>query len=273
MSIQTIADLKALWVAGYTPTQEDFANLFDTLVPYDPATGQILSADGTQLTGVLHSETDPVVGAVAGLVMANGAGTISAATAGVDFATAAQGATADTALQPAGDGSGLSGVLKDASAFATAAQGTTADTALQLHLITDIPTLGKAGWLLLGADLALMISSQGIAGNELSFFIDGGNNGVLKIGETGQDLRLEANAAAGHHIVATAPLVDADGNFYLKDAAAFATAAQGSTADTALQPNATADGTYPIMNDGITSGQLTGITIANGLITAVTVVP
>ena len=41
----------------------------------------------------------------------------------------------------------------------------------------------------------------------------------------------------------------------------------------ALQPNPTADGTYPIANDGVTSGQLTGITIKNGLIIAVTVVP
>ena len=43
--------------------------------------------------------------------------------------------------------------------------------------------------------------------------------------------------------------------------------------NTALQPNPTADGTYPIANDGVTSGQLTGITITNGLITGVTVVP
>ena len=43
--------------------------------------------------------------------------------------------------------------------------------------------------------------------------------------------------------------------------------------NTALQPVTTADGTYPIANDGVTHGQLTGITIKNGLITAVTVVP
>lgn len=59
----------------------------------------------------------------------------------------------------------------------------------------------------------------------------------------------------------------------LQDPTAFATAAQGATADTALQPNATADGTYPVYNDGVTSGQLASITIANGLITAVTVLP
>ena len=43
--------------------------------------------------------------------------------------------------------------------------------------------------------------------------------------------------------------------------------------NTALQPNPTANGTYPIANDGVTSGQLTGITITNGLITGVTTIP
>jgi len=40
-----------------------------------------------------------------------------------------------------------------------------------------------------------------------------------------------------------------------------------------LAPDATADGTYPVYNDGSTSGQLTSITITNGLITAVTTIP
>ena len=40
-----------------------------------------------------------------------------------------------------------------------------------------------------------------------------------------------------------------------------------------LPPVPTANGTYPIANDGVTSGQLTSLTITNGLITAVTVVP
>ena len=40
-----------------------------------------------------------------------------------------------------------------------------------------------------------------------------------------------------------------------------------------LTPNASADGTYPVANDGATSGQLASITIANGLITGVTVLP
>jgi hypothetical protein len=53
------------------------------------------------LSGYLTSftETDPVVGAVTGIVKADGAGNISAAVAGTDYATAAQGSLADSALQ------------------------------------------------------------------------------------------------------------------------------------------------------------------------------
>ena len=64
-----------------------------------------------------------------------------------------------------------------------------------------------------------------------------------------------------------------DAGYYIGDGSAFATAAQGTVAATALQPNASADGTYPVANDGTTSGQLASITIANGLITGVTVLP
>ena len=42
MSIQSIAALKALWVDEYAPNQNDFDDLFDTLVAFDPATGQAL---------------------------------------------------------------------------------------------------------------------------------------------------------------------------------------------------------------------------------------
>ena len=63
-----------------------------------------------------------------------------------------------------------------------------------------------------------------------------------------------------------------DAGYYIGDGSAFATATQGAVAATALQPNASADGTYSVANDGATSGQLASITIANGLITGVTVV-
>lgn len=56
-------------------------------------------ADSELASSFVKTETDSVVGAVSGIVKANGAGTISAASAGTDY------------LTPNGDGSGLSGVV------------------------------------------------------------------------------------------------------------------------------------------------------------------
>jgi hypothetical protein len=39
-----------------------------------------------------------------------------------------------------------------------------------------------------------------------------------------------------------------------------------------LQPCATANGTYAVYNDGVSAGQVTGFTVTNGLITAVTTI-
>lgn len=57
-------------------------------------------------------------------------------------ASAAQGALADTALQPDGDGSALTDIgeaqiTPDGTVFASAAQGATADTALQPDATAD----------------------------------------------------------------------------------------------------------------------------------------
>ena len=60
--------------------------------------------------------------------VALGLGT-AAYTASTDYATSAQGSTADTALQPADVGTAAA---EDVEFFATAAQGALADTALQL---------------------------------------------------------------------------------------------------------------------------------------------
>ena len=69
-----------------------------TLVKSGGLSSQFLKADGSidssaYLTS--YTETDPVVGAITGIVKANGSGTISTATAGTDY------------LAPTGDGSGL----------------------------------------------------------------------------------------------------------------------------------------------------------------------
>ena len=72
-----------------------------TLVKSGGTSSQFLKADGTVDSSTYltsYTETDPVVGAVNGIVKANGSGTISAATAGTDY------------LTPTGDGSGLTGI-------------------------------------------------------------------------------------------------------------------------------------------------------------------
>lgn len=69
----------------------------------------------------VRAKLNDVIGVV------NGLGT-AAATAATDYATAAQGALADTALQPADVGTAASNNTSD---FATAAQGALADTAVQ----------------------------------------------------------------------------------------------------------------------------------------------
>jgi hypothetical protein len=70
-----------------------------SLVKSGGTSSQFLKADGSVDTSTyLTSETDPVVGAINGIVKANGSGTISAAVAGTDY------------LTPTGDGSGLTGV-------------------------------------------------------------------------------------------------------------------------------------------------------------------
>ena len=55
MAVKTIAELKALWVTGYTPTEQDFENLFDSTIL------QTVQATGTAVTFV----QDTVYGTIA----------------------------------------------------------------------------------------------------------------------------------------------------------------------------------------------------------------
>ena len=55
MAVKTIAELKALWVTGYTPTEQDFENLFDSTIL------QTVQATGTAVTFV----QDTVYGSIA----------------------------------------------------------------------------------------------------------------------------------------------------------------------------------------------------------------
>ena len=82
-----------------------------TLVKSGGLSSQFLKADGSVDSSAYltsFTETDPVVGAINGIVKANGSGTISTATAGTDY------------LTPTGDGSGLTS-LSAANLSGTAA--------------------------------------------------------------------------------------------------------------------------------------------------------
>lgn len=89
----------------------------------------------------------------------------SAASAGVeDFATAAQGALADTAVQPEDlptFGSAASATVED---FATAAQGLLAETALQPGDVLDGPTLFRSQYRQLAGDPYTLDDADGIIG-------------------------------------------------------------------------------------------------------------
>ena len=83
-----------------------------------------------------YTETDPVVGAINGIVKANGSGTISAATAGTDY------------LTPSGDGSSLTG-LTGASAATYGSAGATpvivVDSDGRITGISTVATSGSGG--------------------------------------------------------------------------------------------------------------------------------
>nr|BAR32972.1 putative T4-like proximal tail fiber [uncultured Mediterranean phage uvMED] len=91
-------------IDGHTETDTLNASGIATAASFVKSGGtssEFLKADGsvdssTYLTS--FTETDPIVGAINGIVKSNGSGTISAATAGTDY------------LTPTGDGSGLSGL-------------------------------------------------------------------------------------------------------------------------------------------------------------------
>lgn len=84
---------------------------------FTASTDYATAAQGALADTALQSftETDPVVGAITGIVKADGAGNISAAVSGTDYATGAQGSLADSAVQP---GDNISTLTND-SGFTT----------------------------------------------------------------------------------------------------------------------------------------------------------
>ena len=161
------------------------------------------------------------------------------------FATAAQGALADTALQDASDfASAAQGVLadtalQDSTAFATAAQGGKADTALQDSSAFATATQGALADTSLQDASAFATAAQGALADTA---LQPGALGTLG-SAAAADVADFATAAQG--ALADTALQDASAfatsaqggksDTALQDASAFATAAQGGKADTALQ--------------------------------------
>ena len=114
-----------------------------TAIPAGPAgPAGAPGADGaTGAQGNPGNDADPIVGAVTGIVKADGAGTITAATPGTDY------------LTPTGDGSGLSGVL----------------TTLAGHNVSELTN--DAGYLT-SSSVPTMIAGTGGAGEYSALTID-----------------------------------------------------------------------------------------------------
>jgi hypothetical protein len=95
------------------------------------STDYATAAQGALADTALQSftETDPVVGAITGIVKADGAGVISAAVSGTDYATGAQGSLADSAVQP---GDNISTLTNDA--------GFTTNTGTVTSVDATVPT-------------------------------------------------------------------------------------------------------------------------------------
>ena len=136
------------------------------------------------------------------------------------FATAAQGTTADSAVQPGDIGTAAA---QDTSYFATAAQGTLADTALQSADLTGY-------------------ASETYVDNVVSNLVDAAPGTLDTLNELAAALGDDANFATTTANAISLKANSADlGTAAVQDVGYFATAAQGALADSALQSVAFAD--------------------------------
>lgn len=149
-------------------------------IPRLDGTGRLPAVDGSLLTNL------PAGSGAVDSVNGN-TGVVVLTPADIGAATAAQGAKADTALQPTGDGSGLTGITPAQIGAATAAQGALADTALQP---ADVGTAAAAdtgvaiGNVPVLADDGLGNASLGIVGIDLPTGADYKVNGQpLDVGD------------------------------------------------------------------------------------------
>ena len=189
----------------------------------------------TIANGGTGSSTAPMVGVITAVDSPSARAVLGLGTAATNasaFATAAQGALADTALQDAtafataAQGALADTALQDATAFATAAQGALADTALQDATAFATAAQGALADTALQDATAFATAAQGaLADTALQDATAFATAAQGALADTAlQDATAFATAAQG-------ALADTA----LQDATAFATAAQGALADTALQ--------------------------------------
>ena len=123
--------------------------------------GGFLKADGTEDTNTYltsYTETDPVVGAISGIVKANGSGTISAATAGTDY------------LTPSGDGSSLTGLTGASAATygsATNSAQITVDSDGRITNISNVTISGGGGGSYADSDVDTHLNTSSAGTNEV----------------------------------------------------------------------------------------------------------
>jgi len=143
----------------------------NSLIPSSVLSGNLPAIDGSALTGIVTTETDPIVGAITGIVKADGSGNISAAVAGTDYLTTV--AFADITSKPttvAGYGitdafDGAYGSLTGAPTIPTAVSQLTNDSSFLTSVpaqtfasITSKPTTLAGYGITDGAGLADVIS-------------------------------------------------------------------------------------------------------------------
>ncbi|MDX5412420.1 MAG: hypothetical protein LPK02_05195 [Rhodobacterales bacterium] len=193
----------------------------------------------------------------------------AASTAAADYATAAQGALADSAVQPtdlaavatSGAYSDLTGrpVLGTAAAtaatdYATAAQGDLADSAVQPNDLATVAVSGAYG------DLSGLPSLGTAAATDAGAYATAAQGGRADTAVQPGDLATVATSGAYADLTGLPAL----GTAAAQNVTAFATAAQGGRADSAVQPGDLAavatSGSYSDL-----SGRPTLVTALDGL--------
>lgn len=227
---------------------------------------------GANISVVTTDANDSTVSATSPKVSVTGLGTAAYAATG-DFATAAQGAKADTAVQSVTetaetgtngtitvDGTevavkGLGTAAYTATGdYATALQGTKADSALQASDITagsengtiavkgtdvEVKGLGSAAYT---SSASYATAAQGVkADTAIQSVVEGTTNGTIAV--DGTDVAVHGLGSAAY----TA-------------STAYATAAQGAKADTALQVTTLTAGDYVTLENNGTANVTVGVT-------------